>query len=90
MLSPVLLRCFEGAFNMFVLDALIKKSYELDNIQVCTLQALSGAGYKAIKNKSFQNNVIPYIKNEEIKTEKEPLKIFGKIVDLTTYDMIIW
>ena len=66
---------------MFVLDALIKKSYELDNIQVCTFQALSGAGYKAIKNKSFQNNVIPYIKNEEIKTEEEPLKIFGKIKD---------
>ena len=66
---------------MFVLDALTKKSYELDKIQVCTLQALSGAGYKAIKNKSFQNNVIPYIKNEEIKTEEEPLKIFGEIKD---------
>jgi len=48
-------------------------------ILVCTYQAISGAG------KSFQNwpemvdNVIPFIKGEEEKSENEPLKIWGEV-----------
>lgn len=66
---------------MFVLDALFRKNYKVNKVQICTLQALSGAGYKAIKDKSLHKNVIPHIQNEELKTEDEPLKIFGKIKD---------
>ena len=64
---------------IFVIDALKKSNYKIKKIQVTTLQALSGAGYKALKNKNLKGNVVPYIKNEEEKTELEPLKIFGSI-----------
>ena len=64
---------------IFVLDALKKANYPIKKIQVTTLQALSGAGYKALQNINLRKNVIPYIKNEENKTEIEPLKIFGSI-----------
>jgi len=49
-------------------------------VLVTTLQAVSGAG-KTIKSwPEMEGNVIPFIKNEEEKSEKEPLKIFGKIL----------
>ena len=64
---------------IFVLDALKKANYPIKKIQVTTLQALSGAGYKGLQNKNLKENVIPYIKNEEEKTEIEALKIFGSI-----------
>ena len=66
---------------IFVLDALIKANYPINKIQVITLQALSGAGYKALSNNQFKNNVIPFISGEEEKTEIEPTKIFGSIKD---------
>ena len=66
---------------IFVLDALRKANYPINKIQVTTLQALSGAGYKALSNNQFKNNVIPFISGEEKKTESEPTKIFGSIKD---------
>ena len=46
---------------------------------VTTLQAVSGAG-KTLENwPEMEGNVIPFIKNEEQKSEQEPLKILGKI-----------
>ncbi len=64
---------------IFAIDALEKANYKIKKIQATTLQALSGAGYKAMKDKNLKQNVIPFIKNEEEKTEIEPLKIFGSI-----------
>ncbi|MBT3591099.1 MAG: aspartate-semialdehyde dehydrogenase [Candidatus Marinimicrobia bacterium] len=64
-----------------VLEALKQAGYLVDRVQVTTLQALSGAGYKALTNLDLKENVVPYIGGEEEKTEKEPLKIFGKITD---------
>ena len=64
---------------IFVLDALRKANYPINKIQVVTLQALSGAGYKALNNNKFKSNVIPFISGEEKKTEAEPTKIFGSI-----------
>lgn len=61
------------------LVALRKAGYPVKDVQVITLQALSGAGAKGIINMDWRENVIPYIRGEEDKTEQEPLKILGKI-----------
>ncbi len=63
------------------LEALKKAGFPVDRAQVTTLQALSGAGYKALSNPDLQRNVVPYIGGEEEKTEKEPLKIFGQVTE---------
>lgn len=48
---------------------------------VCTYQAISGAGKTFGDWPEMVDNVIPYIGGEEEKSEKEPLKIFGKVED---------
>ena len=50
---------------IIVLEALDKAGFPLDRVQVTTLQALSGAGYKAITNPDLKDNIIPYITGEE-------------------------
>ena len=47
----------------------------------CTYQAISGAGKTFASFPEILDNVIPYIGGEEEKSEKEPLKIWGKIKD---------
>ena len=57
------------------------KEFEPTEVVATTYQAISGAG------KTFQDwpemvgNIIPYIGGEEEKSEKEPLRIWGKIED---------
>ncbi|MDE5896426.1 MAG: aspartate-semialdehyde dehydrogenase [Clostridia bacterium] len=46
---------------------------------VCTYQAISGAGKTFETMPEIVDNVIPYIGGEEEKSEKEPLKIWGKV-----------
>jgi aspartate-semialdehyde dehydrogenase len=46
---------------------------------VTTMQALSGAGFPGVPSLSIQENVIPYIKNEEEKVAAEAKKILGTI-----------
>jgi aspartate-semialdehyde dehydrogenase len=48
-------------------------------IIVCTYQALSGAGKTFETWPEMTDNVIPFIKGEEEKSENEPLKIWGTI-----------
>jgi aspartate-semialdehyde dehydrogenase len=50
-------------------------------IAVCTYQAISGAGKTFETWPEMVDNVIPFIKGEEEKSEKEPLKIWGKLAD---------
>lgn len=50
-------------------------------IAVCTYQAISGAGKTFETWPEMVDNVIPFIKGEEEKSEKEPLKIWGSIKD---------
>lgn len=46
-----------------------------------TYQAISGAG-KTFKDwPEMEGNIVPYIGGEEEKSEQEPLKIWGKVVD---------
>ncbi len=48
---------------------------------VTTYQAISGAGKTFETMPEIIDNVIPYIGGEEEKSEKEPLKIWGKVQD---------
>ena len=54
--------------------------FGIDKCLVCTYQAISGAGKTFERWPEMIDNVIPYIGGEEEKSEKEPLKIWGKVV----------
>ena len=53
------------------------KEFKPKYISVTTLQAISGAGKTFESWPEMLDNCIPFIKGEEEKTEKEPLKIWG-------------
>jgi aspartate-semialdehyde dehydrogenase len=55
--------------------------FGLKRVVVSTYQALSGAGKTFESWPEMIDNVIPYIKGEEEKSEKEPLKIWGRHAD---------
>jgi aspartate-semialdehyde dehydrogenase len=50
-------------------------------IAVCTYQAISGAGKTFESWPEMIDNLIPYIKGEEEKSEQEPMKVWGGMVD---------
>ncbi len=52
-------------------------NFGLEEVNVVTMQALSGAGYPGVASLDIIDNVIPYISGEEPKLESEPLKILG-------------
>lgn len=54
-------------------------SYGVREVSVTTLQAISGAGKTFETFPGILDNVIPYIGGEEEKSEKEPLKIWGRV-----------
>ena len=53
--------------------------YGLDQVLVCTDQAISGAGKTFARWPEMVDNCIPYIGGEEEKSEQEPLKLWGKV-----------
>lgn len=53
-------------------------AFEIDAVQVTTMQALSGAGYPGVSSLDILGNVVPYIGGEEDKLVTEPLKLLGK------------
>ena len=53
--------------------------YTVKDVVVCTYQAISGAGKTFERWPEMVDNVIPFIGGEEEKSEKEPLKLWGKI-----------
>ena len=57
------------------------KKFGIKNTAVTTYQAISGAGKTFETMPEIIDNIIPYIGGEEEKSEKEPLKIWGKIED---------
>ena len=63
------------------LHALVQAGYLIKKLVVTTMQAVSGAGYPGVPSLDMLDNVIPYIGGEEEKSEMEPLKVFGTIVD---------
>ena len=57
------------------------KAFGIKQAAVCTYQAISGAGKTFKTMPEILDNVIPYIGGEEEKSEKEPLKIWGEVVN---------
>lgn len=55
------------------------KELGVDKVLACTYQAISGAGKTFKTWPEMVDNLIPYIGGEEEKSEKEPLKIWGRI-----------
>jgi aspartate-semialdehyde dehydrogenase len=55
--------------------------FGIKEVLACTYQAISGAGKTFADWPEIVDNVIPYIGGEEEKSEKEPLKIWGKVKD---------
>jgi len=61
--------------------ALIAAGYPVESLVITTLQAVSGAGYPGVPSWDVVDNVVPFISGEEEKSEREPLKILGRIED---------
>lgn len=59
----------------------LHQQFKVTRLLVTTLQAVSGAGHPGVSSFEILDNVIPYIANEEEKSEQEPLKIWGHIQD---------
>ena len=57
------------------------KGFGPTKLAVCTYQAISGAGKTFETWPEMVDNVIPFIKGEEEKSEQEPLKIWGHVSD---------
>lgn len=57
------------------------RSFGIEKILVCTYQAISGAGKTFETWPEMVDNLIPYIGGEEEKSEQEPLKVWGKVVN---------
>ena len=57
------------------------KEFEPEEVVVTTYQAISGAGQTFKDWPEMVGNIIPYIGGEEEKSEKEPLRIWGKVED---------
>lgn len=53
--------------------------YGIDKVVVTTYQAISGAGKTFKEWPEMIDNLIPFIGGEEEKSEKEPLKLWGKV-----------
>jgi aspartate-semialdehyde dehydrogenase len=56
-------------------------AFGIRQVQVTTLQAISGAGYPGVASYDILDNVIPYIAQEEEKIERETRKILGTYQD---------
>lgn len=56
-------------------------SFGIKDINVATMQAVSGAGFTGVSSMQILDNVIPYIGNEEPKMEREPKKLLGSLAN---------
>lgn len=52
--------------------------FGIENVNVATMQAISGAGYNGVSSMAILDNIVPYIGGEEEKMEAEPLKLLGE------------
>ncbi len=57
------------------------KEFEPQEVVVTTYQAISGAGKNFKDWPEMVGNIIPFIGGEEEKSEQEPLRLWGEIVD---------
>jgi aspartate-semialdehyde dehydrogenase len=61
--------------------ALQQAGYPVQRLIISTMQAVSGAGYPGVPSLDMVDNIVPFISSEEEKSEKEPLRILGQIVE---------
>lgn len=61
--------------------------FQPTEVFVSTYQAISGAGKTFQDWPEMEANLIPYIAGEEEKSEKEPLKIWGKLTENGTLEL---
>ncbi len=57
------------------------RKFGLKEVAVTTYQAISGAGKTFETFPDILDNVIPFISGEDEKSEREPLKVWGKVED---------
>jgi aspartate-semialdehyde dehydrogenase len=57
----------------------LMEAFGVRQVQVTTLQALSGAGYPGVASLDALGNVVPYIGGEEEKMASEPRKLLGRL-----------
>lgn len=57
----------------------LQDQYGIEAVQVATMQAVSGAGNQKELKLEVDDNIIPFIAEEEEKIEREPLKILGTL-----------
>lgn len=53
----------------------------VEKVLACTYQAISGAGRTFETWPEMSDNIIPFIGGEEEKSEQEPMKIWGEVID---------
>ena len=56
----------------------LQENFGIKRVIVSTMQSLSGAGWFGVTSMAIIDNILPYIKNEEEKVEREALKIMGE------------
>ncbi len=59
----------------------LQDAFGIRRVVVVTMQALSGAGYAGVPSMAIVDNIIPYIRNEEEKIERETHKMLGTWVN---------
>jgi aspartate-semialdehyde dehydrogenase len=67
-----------------ILTLSLKPLYDkvgLDAVVVSSMQAISGAGYPGVASMDILENVIPFIRSEEEKVERETSKILGSAAE---------
>jgi len=57
--------------------AALHRKFQVEEVMVTTMQAISGAGYPGVASLDITDNVFPYIAGEEPKVETEAQKILG-------------
>lgn len=59
--------------------AALMSKWQIDQVSVVTMQAVSGAGYPGVSSMDIIDNVVPFISGEEDKLETEARKILGSV-----------
>ncbi|HLA13809.1 MAG TPA: aspartate-semialdehyde dehydrogenase, partial [Gemmatimonadaceae bacterium] len=59
----------------------LHQRFQIRQLFLSTMQAVSGAGYPGVASLDILGNVIPYISDEEPKLEREMLKLLGTYED---------
>ncbi len=59
----------------------LSDAFGIEQLNVITMQAVSGGGYPGVPSLDILGNVVPFISGEEEKMKTEPLKILGRLIN---------